>query len=110
MNSFRVRDQGGTDNVWHIQIALATWSWSNTNALVCHPHRKRIPISLRMRKNATYAHLTASANDTQRDFTSVSNQNFTKHVLAMKHQHFIMLLSRSPFYEGIEAIISCEPS
>src|SRR5438874_619568 len=96
MNSFRIRDQGSTDNVWNVQVALTTWSWANTNALICHPHRKRIPISFRMRKNAAYAHLAAGPNDTQRDFTPVSNQNFTKHVLAMKQPCSIMLLSGSP--------------
>src|SRR5579859_7674894 len=79
MNSVSSRDERGADDVGNIEVAFAACSWPDTDMFVGQAHRKRIAISFGVGDDAGDAHLTAGADDSQGDFTTISYQYFTKH-------------------------------
>ena len=79
MNGISAGNQRGTDNIRNIQIAFAARARPDTDTFICHTHRQRIAVGLGMSDNTPYTHLATGPDNPQRDFTTVSNQNFTKH-------------------------------
>src|SRR6266487_673952 len=79
MNGVRARDQSCADDIWDVQIALTTWSRSNTNMLIGQAHGKGVSISFGMGDDTANTHFATGANYPQCDLTTVGDQYLTKH-------------------------------
>jgi len=79
MDGIGLHGNGCSQDPLHIQIALARDSRPDTDGFISQQCVKAVFIRLRIHGHGLYAHLTAGADDADRDFTSIGNQNLVKH-------------------------------
>jgi hypothetical protein len=81
MNRIYIRDLGGADYRWNIQVALRQLRRTNTNRLVGETHVQRISVCLAIDGDRADTQFFARANDTQCNLAAIRYQNFLEHNL-----------------------------
>ena len=81
MHCVRAGNFARSQQTGNIQIALGGWRRSDTHAFVGQAHMHRLGVSRGMNRDGRNAQLLASSLNSQRNLTSVGNQDFIKHVL-----------------------------
>ena len=73
------RDFAGCDDGRHVQIAVSTRIWADTDRFVCHTHVHCVRICGGMHRDRLDAHLAARADHAKCDFSAVGDEDFIKH-------------------------------
>ncbi len=79
MNSYRVRDLGGADHGWDIQIAVGRRRWTDADGFIGQAHVLEIPVSGRMHSDRLNAEFTTRPQDAKCNLSSVGDDNLLKH-------------------------------
>jgi hypothetical protein len=66
---------GSRHDVGHIQVRLATGSFTDTNSFISELDMKSLSINSRMNSDTLNAHLMRSANDTHSNLASIRHKN-----------------------------------
>jgi hypothetical protein len=79
MNGVGARDFGGGDDAFNAQVTVLAGRWTNAHGFIGLLNPRTITVRNAVHANRTHAQLAASANHTQRDFSSIGDQNSFKH-------------------------------
>ena len=79
MNRIHIHDLGGADYRRNIQITPSAFRWPNANGAVSKAHMKAVAIRLRVHCDRGNAQVFARADNPQRNFATIGDQNFLEH-------------------------------
>ena len=79
MNRIDVADFGRADDAIDLQITFRAWRRADANRFVGQLDVERIDIRLRINREGADAEFLAGANDAQRDFAAIRDEDFLKH-------------------------------
>jgi hypothetical protein len=79
VNSVDVRDLSRTDNPVDAKITLVRRGFADANGFIRHLDMHRVNVGFRVNGDRPDIQLLASANDANRDFSAVGNEDFLKH-------------------------------
>ena len=97
MNRIDVGNLGGADHLWNVQVTFAR-SWRPyTHRLIGEAHVQRVPVRLGVDGNRGDAELLARIDDAQGDFTTIGNEDFSKHFRPVEPKtRRLLLFARGP--------------
>jgi hypothetical protein len=75
VNRIDVRDLGGTDNSWNVEVALVAVRRPDADGFVGKTHIGGVPVGLGVDRHGLYAELTTRPDDPEGYFPSIGNQN-----------------------------------
>ena len=79
MDGIHVGDLCCADDAVNAQITFRRRRLADANRLVRHLHVHRVGVRFRINRHGADVQLLAGANDPNRDFTAIGDQNFFKH-------------------------------
>ena len=96
-------DFGGAEDGRHAQIAVGAPGRADADVFVGEAHVQRVLVRLRVDRDGLDAELAARANDAQRDFAAIGDQDLLEHVVLVVSapQTVLMANSRSPYCTGL---------
>src|SRR5438270_844099 len=86
MNRIHVADFGRAQDSIDLEIAVRTWRRADANRLISKLNMKRIDIGIGINREGANAKFLAGADNPQRNFTAIGNQNFLKHAWIIVEQ------------------------
>jgi hypothetical protein len=79
MNHIHIGDLRRADDAVNTQVTFRRRRLADANRLVRHLHMHRIGVHLRINGDGADVQLLAGANNPNRNFSAIGNQNFFKH-------------------------------
>jgi len=58
---------------------LVVWGWADAISLICLLYEHAVTVSVRINSDRLDAHFLAGLDDTARDLSAISNEDFGKH-------------------------------
>ena len=80
MNRVDVGDFGGADHLRDVQVTFARSGRPDAHGLIGKAHVQRIPVRLGVNSDGGDAQLLAGIDHAQGDFTTIGNEDFSKHL------------------------------
>ena len=80
MNGIDPCNLSRADDVGNREIAEVGLRWTDTDGFISEPNMQSIDIDRGVHRNGPDAHFLRRANDPQRNFASISNEDFFEHV------------------------------
>src|SRR5260370_418474 len=80
VDGIHIGDLGGADDRRNVEVALGGAWRAHADGFIGKAYVQRIPISLAVNRDSSYAQLFAGTDDPQGDFTAICYKDFLKHV------------------------------
>src|SRR5207249_967470 len=85
MDGFAVRDGGGRDDAWDIEIARPRLGGTDADGLVSQANGQGVRVGLGVGDDGANAHLPAGAEDAERDLAPVGDEDLVEHGPARRY-------------------------
>ena len=79
MDGVGIADFGRADDAGDVQVTASAFSWADANRFVRETGVQAVAVGLGVDGHGANAQILAGANDAQRNFAPVRNQDFLKH-------------------------------
>ena len=81
MDRVGVGQFGGADDIDDVAVAVLAGGWPDADVFVGKRHVQRVGVGLGVDGHRRDAHLLAGADDAQRDFAAIGDEDFLEHSL-----------------------------